>query len=125
MHYKPTQAHKKAIESTNSPKSPKNLTQHGIHKKDSQCIAYLLAIPSESLTHITSFLEPPSLLSLQRVNRQMYEHINDDNTWHRAFLYRYLGIVPEYDAEDSQILMLRRTESSWKKEFVLRYNLRL
>ncbi|KZP20603.1 hypothetical protein FIBSPDRAFT_1022528, partial [Athelia psychrophila] len=87
-------------------------------------LSILLAIPSESLTHVTCFLDPASLFSLGRTNKYLHEHVVVDSTWHRAFLYQFLGILPEGDVHDAKSLMLRCLESSWRKEFVLRYNLR-
>ncbi|KAI0819821.1 hypothetical protein BC628DRAFT_1400778 [Trametes gibbosa] len=87
----------------------------------------LLSIPSESLTHVTSFLGPPDLLALARMCRQLHAHVADDNTWRRAYVYQYFGITPESDLHNdsnTRTLMLRREETSWKKEFILRYNLR-
>ncbi|CDO69933.1 hypothetical protein BN946_scf184836.g7 [Trametes cinnabarina] len=84
-------------------------------------------MPSESLTHITSFLDPPDLLALARTCKQLHAHVADDNTWRRAYVYQYLGITPESDLRDDagdKTLMLRRKETSWRKEFVMRYNLR-
>lgn len=79
----------------------------------------LLDIPRESLTHITSYLPPPSLLALSRTCRYLCEHVDDDNTWLRAFLTQFLGISPEHEHEC--ILLLRRTEYTWRKEFIVRY----
>jgi WD40 repeat protein len=84
----------------------------------------LLDIPAESLTHITSFLSPPSLLALSRTNRRLNEHINDDNTWYRAFINQFIGIGPENDLENEKILLLRKSERTWRKEFIMRHNLR-
>ncbi|KAI0640967.1 hypothetical protein C8Q79DRAFT_426214 [Trametes meyenii] len=87
----------------------------------------LLSIPSESLTHVTSFLDPPELLALARTCKPLHAHVADDNTWRRAYVYQYLGITPEDDLRDGasdKTLMLRREENTWKKEFILRYNLR-
>ncbi|KAG0699623.1 hypothetical protein DFH29DRAFT_936054 [Suillus ampliporus] len=92
---------------------------HGIVQSTS-----LLDIPTESLTHITSFLFPPSLLALSRTNRRLNEHINDDNTWYRAFINQFLEIGPESDLENERILLLRKSESTWRKEFIMRHNLR-
>lgn len=124
MHNKLTQANKLNTDSNKLIKSPKKPTQHGIHHSD-VLIPFLLAIPSETLTHITSFLDPSSLFNLSATNKKLHDHISDDNTWYRAFLCQFLDIGPENDARDEKSLMLRRTESSWKKEFVLRFNLRL
>lgn len=87
----------------------------------------LLSIPSESLTHITSFLDPPDLLALARTCHQLNAHVIDDNTWRRAYVYQYLGILPESDIHEDagdRAVLLRREESSWRKEFIRRYNLR-
>ncbi|KAG1773386.1 hypothetical protein EV702DRAFT_577364 [Suillus placidus] len=94
-------------------------SHHGIVQSTS-----LLDIPAESLTHITSFLSPPSLLALSRTNRRFNEHINDDNTWYRAFINQFLGIGPENDLENERILLLRKSERTWRKEFIMRHNLR-
>ncbi|THH18239.1 hypothetical protein EW146_g2713 [Bondarzewia mesenterica] len=80
----------------------------------------LLSLPSESLTHITSFLDSDSLLSLGRVNKRLYEHIKDDNTWHRAFVCQFLGIEPESDLDNVKCLTLRKSEATWKREFISR-----
>lgn len=98
--------------------------QHGLAYPQLQTFSVLLALPSESLTHVTSFLDPHSLLALSRTNKQLYEHIKDDNTWHRAFVFQFLGIVPESNVNGIESLMLRRTESTWRKEYVFRWNLR-
>ncbi|KAH7882706.1 WD40-repeat-containing domain protein [Phlebopus sp. FC_14] len=94
--------------------------QHG----QPQNISLLLDVPAESLTHITSFLPPPSLLALSRTNRRLYEHIKDDNTWFRAFLNQIVGISPENDIDNGKLLLLRRTGNSWRKEFISRYSVR-
>ena len=84
-------------------------------------------LPSESLTHITSSLDPPDLFALAQTCKQLSAHVADDHTWRRAFAYQYLGITPESDLHGgtgSKTLMLRREAGSWRKEFILRYNLR-
>lgn len=116
MLYKPTQTHQKHITQATFSSNRRSI-QHGQ-------ISILLDIPSESLTHITCFLEPSSLIALGRTNKYLNEHVANDNTWHRAFVYQFLGISPEGDLHDAKSLMLRRHESSWRKEYVLRYNLR-
>ncbi|KAI0060157.1 hypothetical protein BV25DRAFT_987335 [Artomyces pyxidatus] len=97
-----------------------HLTQHGTTHGSLS----LLSLPSESLTHITSFLDPISLLFLGRTSKRFYDHVKDDNTWHRAFVCQVLDIGPEKDLHGLRSLTLRRSESSWKKEFISRYNLR-
>lgn len=95
-------------------------THHGFL----QDASLLLGIPVESLIHITSFLSPPSLLALSRTNRRLYEHVKDDNTWYRAFINQFLYIGPENDFKYEKILLLRKSESTWRKEFIMRHNLR-
>ncbi|KAI0669036.1 hypothetical protein C8Q78DRAFT_225075 [Trametes maxima] len=111
-------------------RSHHNAHQHG-HAHHTPLAAsgtsVLLSIPPESLTHVTSFLDPPELLALARTCKPLHAHVADDNTWRRAYVYQYLGITPESDLRDgagNKTLMLRREEHTWKKEFVLRYNLR-
>lgn len=97
-----------------------HINQHGA--PDSRI---LLNVPSEILTGVTSYLDPPSLLSLARVHGRLNEHIKNDNTWHRAFVCQFLGIGPESEIHDNvKSLMLKRSESTWRNEFILRYNLR-
>ncbi|KAJ3982435.1 hypothetical protein F5890DRAFT_1529838 [Lentinula detonsa] len=83
----------------------------------------LCSIPTENLTHITAYFDPPSLFALSLVNRVLYEHVNEDHTWHRAFLLKFFGILPESDIQSEKTLVLRRTESSWRREYVFRFNL--
>lgn len=98
--------------------------QHSHKNQHGEQIRILLDIPSETLTGITSHLDPQSLLHLSLVNRRLYEHVKDDNTWHRALVNHCLGISPESDLYDpSKRLLLRRFQSSWRKEFISRYHL--
>ena len=116
--YKPARPH------PNNTRQHGNL--HGLQHAASGTADVLLGIPSESLTHVTSFLAPPDLLALARTCKSLHAHVADDNTWRRAYVYQYLGITPESDLRDDgdKTLLMRREESSWKKEFILRYNLR-
>jgi len=90
-------------------------------KKPDGSKCFFLSLPGESLTHITTYVDdPPSLFALSRVNRRLRDHIADDNTWYRVFAFHFLGIGPESDPQEEQKLLLRRTENTWKKEFVQR-----
>ncbi|KAH8112038.1 hypothetical protein DFH11DRAFT_1609389 [Phellopilus nigrolimitatus] len=91
------------------------------HRSPSRGVPPLLEIPSESLTHITSFLDSGALFALSRTSKLLHEHVSDDNTWHRAFFCQFLGEGSEDGSLDTPLL--RCTEESWKKEFVLRCNL--
>ena len=115
--------------------SHKHHVQHGNVKRpesDTSSGFKLLELPAESLTHVTSFLDPSSLIALSACNKNLHEHIEDENTWRRAYVYQFLGITPEGDIYESssrdgmpgKSLMLRREESSWKREFVRRWNLK-
>ena len=96
----------------------KSLSKHGIH------CPILILVPSETLTAITSYLDPPSLLALAVVNIYLNGHVKDDNTWRRAFFYQFLGIGPENDLDDNKSILLKRTEGSWRNEFTVRYKLK-
>lgn len=121
-----------------SAQSHKHLNQHGYAKRvDSDPLSSpdgfkLSELPAESLTHVTSFLDPNSLFALSGTNKRLHEHIEDENTWRRAYVYQFLGIAPERDIHESSspdgkpgvAFMLRREYTSWKREFVHRWNLR-
>lgn len=127
MPSRPIEAHSKKENRRKQPRPHPNARQHGnlhgLAHIASGTADVLLSIPSESLTHVTSFLDPPDLLSLARTCKSLHAHVADDNTWRRAYVYQYFGVTPESDLRDDETLMLRREESSWKREFVLRYNL--
>lgn len=125
---KPTKASRNTSDQNKHAKSTTLRTaQHGcLHRNPNlsplpERGAPLLSVPGESLTHITSYLDVPSLLNLSRVNKSLHEHVNNDSTWYRALLCQFLGISPETDLQGVQTLSLRRTESTWKKEFVYRH----
>ena len=69
---------------------------------------------------------------LARINKRLHEHVEDENTWRRAYVYQFLRISPEGDIYESpsptgvpgKALLLRREETSWKREFVRRWNLK-
>jgi len=128
MPSRPIEAHKKdTFRIKTSHPHPHHAAHYGLSRPSPHIASTLLRIPSESLTHITAFLNPPALLALSRTNKQLHAHVNDDNTWCRAYACQFLGIAPESDLRDNsddKTLLLRREESSWMKEFVLRYNLR-
>ena len=100
--------------------TPKSKSQHGINKNG---YPILLDIPVETLTGITSYLDPPSLFALAKVNRHLNQHIRNDNTWRRAFALQFLGIGPEGNLDDEKILLLRPNERSWRQELIAHYTL--
>ncbi|KAH9176116.1 hypothetical protein EDB89DRAFT_1846757 [Lactarius sanguifluus] len=79
-----------------------------------------LLLPSETLTHITSFLDLPSLLFFSQTCLKFYEHLSDDNTWHRAFVCQFFGIPPESALNDFRPLTFRSTGRTWRHEFTRR-----
>lgn len=84
----------------------------------------LVDVPVETLTAITAHLDPLSLLAVAQVNGYLNKHIKDDNTWRRALICQFLGIGPEADLDDKDILLFRRTEKTYRNEFITRYKLR-
>src|SRR5258708_12268478 len=82
-------SHKDISRATNIRQSTQS-TQHGQHTSP------LYLLPAESLTHITSFLDPVSLRSLAQTSQKLYEHFSDDNTWPRAFSFLLPRLSP-YD----------------------------
>ncbi|KAF9444388.1 WD40 repeat-like protein [Macrolepiota fuliginosa MF-IS2] len=100
--------------------TPTTETQHG-NQHQPLC---LLDIPAEILAGITSYLDPPSLQNLGLVNKSLSDHVNDDGTWHRAFVQQFLGIDFQSELYDCQKrLLLRREAKSWKQEFITRFHL--
>jgi hypothetical protein len=125
--HSPYYMHKSPLEfspnrSKNKAAHPDNrkLTQHG-NPPSQSLFSLLLELPPESLAHVTANLEPPELLALARTNRYLYEHVTEDNTWYRAFLYQLMGVNPEGSLHEVSTLTLRRRETSWRKEFISRY----
>jgi hypothetical protein len=105
--------HKASRSNSNTFRSSEN--NHGSH---------LLRIPRELLAHCTSFLDPKSLLNLAKCNKYLLEHGKDDDTWRRAFCWFYFGFGPEDALQNTvQGIMLRRTEPTWKREYIYRYTL--
>ncbi|KAG6369461.1 WD40-repeat-containing domain protein [Boletus reticuloceps] len=113
MPTRPTQFYSKvSVRNNKSSQTTTDQHQHG---------SLLLDLPKESLTHISSYLPLPSLLALARTCRPLCQHVDDDNTWLRAFLTQFFGIGPEHDLDKKHSLLLRRTENTWRKEFIHRY----
>ncbi|KIJ41026.1 hypothetical protein M422DRAFT_255876 [Sphaerobolus stellatus SS14] len=89
------------------------------HSDERRC--FLLSLPSESLTHITTYVDDPrSLIALSRTNHRLSDHVAEDNTWYRAFAFHFWGLGPESEPKYETKVMLRKTENTWKKEFVKR-----
>ena len=83
---------------------------------------FLLSLPTESITHITTYVDDPrSLVALARTNRLLRDHIAEDNTWYRAFAFHFWGLGPEEEPSYETNIMLRKTENTWKKEYVKRF----
>lgn len=117
------QTQKSKLESLSKPVTSNHIgtNKHGSKEKRT---GFLLSLPVETLTGITSHLDPHTLIIVSKVNKQLWEHVKDDHTWHCAFACQVLGIGPEDDLYDAtKSIMLRRTEGSWKREFIARHNL--
>ncbi|KIY74186.1 WD40 repeat-like protein [Cylindrobasidium torrendii FP15055 ss-10] len=89
----------------------------------STCNHGLLALPAENLTHITAYLDPLSLHALSLVCLAFNAHVKEEHTWRTAFFVNFLGIAPESDKREGRSLLLRRFESTWKQEYIARWNL--
>jgi hypothetical protein len=134
MLYRPTETSQGRlfVESSLSAHTQFSNSQHGFDSvhlhSEQQLLPRLLAIPSESLTHITAFLDPPSLLALARVCKVLYQHVQNDSVWHRAFICQFLGVSPETDLQSpfvqARSRLLRRSHKAWRGEFISRYNLK-
>lgn len=101
------------------------LTQHGTQQQpqQQQQDQLLLGLPNETLTHISAYLDPPALLALAQSHRVLNDHLKNDHTWYRAFLRAFLDVGPDsdIDEESTKTAILRRSESTWRKEYSLRY----
>ena len=80
----------------------------------------LLALPAENLNHVCAYLNPISLYTLSRTCSYLYALVKDDHVWKTAFLANFLGIAPESDDDDTKMLFLRRSELTWKQEYIAR-----
>ena len=83
----------------------------------------LHALPFETLTNVTAWLDPPSLLVLGLVDKYLKRYVDNDNVWQASFLAHFLDVAPEEGTTNARVLLLRRVESSWKKEYISRYKL--
>jgi hypothetical protein len=79
-------------------------------------------LPYETLCHVASYLDPPSLAKLSAVNRYWHEFISDDVVWKLALFANILDISPEREHESPKAFLLRRLEPTWKAEYITRYN---
>ncbi|KAI6020627.1 hypothetical protein EDC04DRAFT_3093059 [Pisolithus marmoratus] len=98
--------------------------QHGEQHEHSDYHSILFELPVESLTHVTSYLTPLSLVALGRTCKRLRDHVEDDNTWYRAFFTQVVGVHPEHPLDEGNLFLLRRVERTWREEFVSRYTLR-
>ncbi|RXW14315.1 hypothetical protein EST38_g11539 [Candolleomyces aberdarensis] len=83
-------------------------TQHGIH--------FLLDVPAEILAAISANLDPQSLQHLSETHEYFARHVEQDITWRSAFETHYIS-------NEQSLLLLRRTQPNWRKEFTERFNL--
>ena len=80
--------------------------------------------PQELLDWTTSFLEPRDLFALGRVCQRLALHVSlDSPTWRSGFLRHFFGIDPESSVDPFGQIRLRRSEKTWKKEYVERCKL--
>lgn len=90
----------------------------------SELVGSLLhALPFETLTNVTAWLDPPSLLALGLVDKYLKRYVDNDSTWQTAFLAHFFDVDPEEWSINRRMVLLRRAESSWKREYISRYKL--
>ena len=83
----------------------------------------LHALPFETLTNVTAWLDPPSLLALGLVDKYLKRYVDNDSTWQIAFLVHFFDVDPEEWPINRRMVLLRRAENSWKREYISRYKL--
>jgi WD40 repeat protein len=83
----------------------------------------LHALPFEMLTNVAAWLDPPSLLALGLVDKYLKRYVENDHVWQTAFLAHFLDVAPEEGAIYGRMLLLRRVEHTWKREYISRYKL--
>ncbi|KAL1682143.1 hypothetical protein EV122DRAFT_204099 [Schizophyllum commune] len=125
MRHSPNQ--KSRQETTKHPlTAPTTENQHG-HRQavdGGRRISLLCDLPPESRTHITAYLDPPSLDALGQTCKLLRAHVADESTWYHAFLCQLLGVGPEASLSNETALLLRRQQKSWRLEFAYRHKMR-
>jgi len=90
----------------------------------SESVGSLLhALPFETLTNVTAWLDPPALLALGLVDKYLKKYVGNDGIWQTAFFAHFLDVAPEEGTTNARLLLLRRVENSWKREYISRYKL--
>lgn len=133
MHSSPNQISNKSKKQKATPKNPRISAQHeSAHSNSSNPQltdadvraarrSILERFPYETLVHITSYLPPPALANLSAANSWLKDFLNDDVVWKLALFVNILGIRPEHEKESPRAFLLRRTESTWKTEYIERF----
>lgn len=70
----------------------------------------------------TSFLNPHDLLTLSLVSKHLYEWVALENVHLTAFARYFCDLDPETALAGEVALLLRRSEPTWKREYMKRYN---
>jgi hypothetical protein len=78
-------------------------------------------MPYETLSHVTSYLDPPALANLSGVSSYFKEYLSDDVVWKLALFANLLDIRPEREKDSPRAFLLRRIESTWKAEYIERF----
>lgn len=116
MHIAPSSnSPKKSLKQKQSKLPPQSNSQHGFRLLSPD-------YPPEALNWTTSFLIPEDLFTLSSVSKHLYAHVALDATWRSAFLRYTFGLDPETDFGREKQLLLKRTCSTWKEEYVLRFH---
>lgn len=79
-------------------------------------------LPADALSWITSYLYPQHLFSLSRVSKHLAAHVALDSTWRIAFWRCFFDLDPETSIDVLCQVLLRRSERTWRTEFIKRFN---
>lgn len=116
MHIAPSSnSPKKSLKQKQSKLPPQSNSQHGFPLLSPD-------YPPEALNWTTSFLIPEDLFTLSSVSKRLHAHVALDATWRSAFLRYTFGLDPETNFGREKQLLLKRTCSTWKEEYVLRFH---
>ncbi|KAG8760192.1 hypothetical protein FRC14_003746 [Serendipita sp. 396] len=102
-----------------------SIQQHQLQPNDNKMSSgrsILHRFATEILCHVTSYLDPRSLGTLSCVDQYLRSFMADDVVWKLAFYSGFLGIPPGQEQTSRRIFLLRRSETSYKNEYIGRYN---
>jgi hypothetical protein len=124
------QSHQKSAQHVSSSLLSNQLLRNSLHGDNNSTLvrgdgrqSILHRFPYETLCHITSYLDPGSLLQLSDVDKYFKEYTSHDVVWKLALFANVLDIRPEYETKSTRAFLLRRIEKTWKQEYIKRYEI--